>query len=145
MTRWTRRTTMIIAYLIDPDLRRVEIVEVEAKDPLKRARALIGADGLDHGLISDMRDSIWVDENGLLNGKPVCAFKLPVQRDPYAGKAIIIGTGKRGEAQSPYIPLEIIRRDIEWLGLIVPAVDWVEEPTGVRAVVTYSREKEAKQ
>jgi hypothetical protein len=134
----------IKAYLIDPELQRVELVDLDAKDPLVRVRELIGTRGLDHGLISDMLDTIWVDEFGLLNGKPIYAFKLPVQHDPYAGKAVIIGADEHGEPQVPYIPVEIIRRDIDWLGCIVPDVIWIEEPNRKRAVVTYSREKEAK-
>lgn len=144
MTKRPKRPTTINGYLIDPERQSVELVDLDAKDPLARSRELIGADGLDHGLISDMRDTIWVDEYGLLLGKPVFAFKL-LARDPYAGKAVIIGTGERGEAKAPYVPIEMIRRTVDWLGCIVPAVDWVEEPNGTRAVVTYSRPKEAKQ
>jgi len=134
----------IKAYLIDPELRRIELVDLDAKDPLVRVRELIGAKGLDHGLISDMLDTIWLYEFGLLDGKPICAFKLPTTHNPFAGKAVIIGTGERGEAKAPYVPIEMIRRDIEWLGTIVPAVDWIEQPNGLCAVVTYSRPKEAK-
>jgi hypothetical protein len=145
MTKRPKRPTTINGYLIDPERQCVEVVDLDAEDPLARTRDLIGARGLDHSIISDMRDSIWVDEHGLLNGKPIYAFKLPVQRDPYAGKAVIIGTDERGAPQAPHIPLEIIREHADWLGLIVPDVVWIEEPTGTRAVVTYSRPKEAMQ
>jgi len=145
MTKRPKRPTTINGYLIDPERQSVEVIELDAKNPLARTRELIGADGLDHSIISDMRDTIWLDEHGLLNGKPIYAFKLPVQRDPYAGKAVIIGTGERGEAQAPHIPIEIIRQHADWLGIIVPAVDWVEEGNVTRAIVTYSRPKEATQ
>jgi hypothetical protein len=71
----------------------------------------------------------------------VHAFKLPVQPAPYAGKAIIIGADDRGLTREPFIPIEMLMRDVEWLGVIVPEVTWVEEANGMRAVVTYARPK----
>jgi hypothetical protein len=35
----------------------------------------------------------------------------------------------------------MLRRDVEWLGLIVPEVTWDETARGKRAIVTYRRAK----
>lgn len=128
------------AYLIDPEASTIATVELEEKRLLDEMKRIVGGD-MDHGPISDMHDSIWVYEFGLKNGEAVHAFKLPVQSEPYAGKAIIIGADDRGLTRPPFIPIEVLMHDIEWLGVIVPEVVWVEEENGVRAVVTYSRLK----
>jgi hypothetical protein len=130
------------AYLIDPRTRQICAIELIKGDKLMLAEMLelIGAPtGLDHQMISDMKDSIWVDEFGLKRGQRIYAFKLPIQSDPYAGKAIIIGADEAGRTKAPFIPIEVLRADIEWLGEILPQVLWEETPTGERAVVTYSR------
>jgi hypothetical protein len=125
-------------YLIDPEARTIEAIDLPDKDMLDAMRRIVGG-GMDHSIISDEHDSIWVSEFGLKNGDPIHAFKLPVQHEPYAGRAIIIGADDEGRTRAPFIPLSVLKRDVEWLGVIVPTVEWVEEPTGARAVVTYSR------
>ena len=129
------------AILIDPERRTVEPIELPDNDIAigEEMQRIIGCSGLDYGLIDDMRDTIWVDEFGLKRGKPIHAFKLPVQHDPYAGKAVILGADDMGATCAPYIPIDLLRQDIEWLGVIVPEVEWIKEERGGRAVVTYSR------
>ena len=130
------------AILIDPERRTIEPIELPDNDSAINAamRRIIGCTGLDYGVIDDMRDTIWVDEFGLTRGQPVYAFKL-LRREPYAGKAVIIGADDTGATCAPYIPIGVLRNDVEWLDAIVPAVDWIEEEHGVRAVVTYRRPK----
>lgn len=130
------------AYLIDPEARTVRPIELPDKDKnmLDEMRRIVGGD-MDHGPISDEHDSIWVYEFGLKRGEPVYAFKLPVQHEPYAGRAIIIGADDRGLTRPPFIPIDVLMRDIEWLGVIVPEVTWLEDERGARAVVSYSRPK----
>jgi hypothetical protein len=98
---------------------------------------------MDHQTISDEHDILWVYEFGLKNGEPIHAFKLPVQHAPYAGKAVIVGADSEGRTRAPFIPIELLMRDVEWLGVIVPEVQWVEDDRGAHAVVTYSRPKHA--
>ena len=130
------------AYLIDPRVCVIrEIHFTDDKTMLADMRRVVGADTLDQAVISEMRDSIWVDGDGLRAGKPICAFKLPIQKDPFAGKAIVIGADAIGCTRAPAIPIEVLRRDLEWLGEIVPEVTFEETPNGARAIVTYSRAK----
>lgn len=135
------------AILIDPERRKIEAIELPDDDAAiaEAMRCVIGCTDMDYGLIDDMRDTIWVDGSGLKNQRPIEAFKLHgFQRNPYAGKAIIIGAEEGGKTCAPFIPIEILRADIVWLGVIVPQVDWLDEPHGgLRAVVTYSRRRQS--
>jgi hypothetical protein len=130
------------AYLIDPEKRSVRPIELPDKGMLDAMRAIIGppSGGMDHVIISDEHDSIWVDEFGLKRGEPIHAFKLPTSPTPFAGRAIIIGADRdTGFDRPPFIPIEMLIATVDWLGIIVPAVEWIDEANGVRAVVTYSR------
>jgi hypothetical protein len=132
------------AILIDPFIREVREIEIDAKNDaalsIEMAK-IIGADSLDHQRISDDNDSIWVDDGGLQRGDPIYAFMLPIQRDPYAGRAIIIGADQIGRTRAPRMPVEVLHDSIEWLGRIVPEVIWEDTEHGTRAVVTYARAK----
>jgi hypothetical protein len=131
------------AYLNDPEARTMrEIVFVDERKALDEMYRLIGADTLDHQIISDEHDSIWLDGDGLRRGEPIYAFKLPIQREPYAGKALVIGADDYGQTRAPFIPIEMLRRDVEWLGRIMPEVVWEKTAFGERAIVTYARVKD---
>jgi hypothetical protein len=131
------------AYLIDPEARTIRTIELPDKGMFDEMRRIIGppSGGMDHALLSDALDTIWVDEFGLKRGERVHAFRLPMQREPFAGRAIVIGEDRSGLTRPPFIPIEMLMRDVDWLGVIVPAVEWIEETNGARAVVTYSRPK----
>jgi hypothetical protein len=132
------------AILIDPFAREVREIEIAATNDRAltiEMHRLIGADTLDHQMISNDHDSVWLDDAGLKRGEAVYAFKLPIQRDPYAGTAVIIGADQIGRTRAPLIPVEVLRRDIEWLGRIVPEVIWEKTERGSRAIVTYARSK----
>jgi hypothetical protein len=132
------------AILIDPFKQEVTEIEIAATNDRAlgvEMHRLIGADTLDHQRISDLRDTIWLDDSGLQRGEPVYAFTLPIQRDPYAGTAIVIGADEIGRTRAPQMPIEALRDTIEWLGKIVPEVIWVETERGNRAIVTYRRAK----
>jgi len=131
------------ALLIDPE--RCTVTEIVLPDGAKAAlaamRDLIGCKGMDNRVIDDMHDSIWVDDLGLTSGRRVYAFKLSINPDPFAGRAIIVGADELGREADVYITREFVARDIVWLGEIVPEVTWVPEANGMRAVVTYARPK----
>jgi hypothetical protein len=134
------------AYLIDPSLPRVSLIELETPVVTTMERLIGDEYGMDHALISERGDMIWVAGGSLLLQKPIYAFRLPIQHEPFAGKAIITGGDDYDE---PSIPIDVVKKDIEWLGLIVPTVTYVNEEiefagrTAIRhrAVVTYERPK----
>lgn len=128
--------------VVDPEA--CSIVELQSDASLKSIHELVGADGLDHIGIAkyDQQgggfDFMWVDDLGLARGKPIFAFKLPIQKDPLVGRCLIIGADDRGETCSCRFPIDVLRHDIEWLGPILPEVIWDKTEHGNRAIVTYS-------
>jgi hypothetical protein len=136
--------SVVRAILIDPERRSVTAITLDGKDRamLDEMAKIIGCDeGMDHVAISDMRDTLWVDGFGLRRAQPIYAFRLRIRHDPLAGKAIVIGADAHGKTQAPYFPIDVLRQEIVWLGLIRPQVDWIEDGNHLRAVVTYSRVK----
>jgi hypothetical protein len=140
----------VAAILIDPDRRTINYFDLPREPSAHRAEMLrIVGGGMDYAVLSDMKDTLWAYEFGLIEHKPVYAFKLPVLHDPCVGKAVVLGETDDGSMRRPCIPIELLRRDVEWLGLIVPQVDWIEEQIEMhgkpavqrRAIVTYSRPK----
>jgi hypothetical protein len=137
------------AYLIDPKLHRAHDVELpdNTRDMLAQMQQLIGCRTLGGGRISDMHDQLWCDDSVFSRGLPCFAWRLRgdgVELGPYGGICIITGADRRGNNQPPYVPLDVIKNDIDWLGEILPSVDWVDEtqPGGmvvVRGIVTYKR------
>jgi hypothetical protein len=129
--------------LIDPEARR--ITELEINITVAALHELIGAETLDSFRLAAFdngnTDIGWIDDGGLSRGLPVHAFLLPTAKDPIAGKCLIIGADRRGETAGCRMPIEILRQDVTWLGLILPEVTWDETDIVSRAIVTYSRMK----
>jgi hypothetical protein len=138
----------MIGYLIDPKLQRLHDVELpdNVNEQLAMMRELIRCVTLGGGRISDCGDQLWCSDN-VFEQQRCFAFKLRgggVNLGPYGGTCIITGSDRSGRSRAPYIPLDLIRSNVVWLGEIVPRIDWIKEqqPGGVimwRAVVTYSR------
>jgi hypothetical protein len=129
--------------MIDPAERHIS--ELESDCSLDSIHKLIGAPDLGHfGLAihaDGCRDFGWVDDAGLSANKPVHAFLLPTAKDPVAGRCLIIGATDRGETASAKLPIELLRQDVTWLGMILPEVVWDHTEHGSRAIVTYARVK----
>jgi hypothetical protein len=132
------------AILIDPEARR--ITELETEITVAALHELIGAETLDNFRLALFDedghvDMGWVDDGGLSRGLPIHAFLFPRAKDPVAGKCVIIGASRMGDTTSCRIPIEILRQDVTWLGLILPEVTWDETDIASQAIVTYSRVK----
>jgi hypothetical protein len=141
--------TQMIGYLINPRLQRCHDIELDPRNLIMQMHKLIGADGLDHAMISDERDQLWCDDRVFARGTACFAFRLRnlqrgIDMGPFGGTCIIIGADRAGRTRPPYVPLEMVKNDIDWLGEILPSVDCIQEtrPDGVvviRTVVTYRR------
>lgn len=128
------------AYLVDPQRCSVEEIDLPDKKVEQNAemRRLIGCKGMDHCTISDEHDQIWVDDIGLTNGR-CWGWKLQGMIEPLAGRGVMVSADDAGRMRPPVVPIEWIRRDVVWLGEIVPEMTTVKEEYGARVVVTYSR------
>jgi hypothetical protein len=108
---------------------------------------LIGAESLDHQMISDEYDQLWSDDRVFDRGDPCFAFRLRghgADMGPFGGTCIIIGNDRQGRSRPPFVPLDMIANDIDWLGEIIPEVTWIREVdragmVRVHAIVTYKR------
>jgi hypothetical protein len=129
--------------LIDP--QACHIRELQSDATLATIHELVGADTLDHATLAARDgggfDTGWLADDGLTAAKPVHAFLLPVSKDPFAGRCLIVGCDRCGETADAVLPLAVLQRDLTWLGLILPEVTWEHTEIGSRAIVTYSRVK----
>jgi len=139
------------AILIDPKLQRVVDIELSERHMLREMHRIIGADTLGHSIISDKRDELWCDDLILARGNPCFGFKLGPrdQQVILAGICVVVGNDAGGNSREPFIPIEMIQNDIDWLGEIIPEVIWTRAPVlrngkewvEHQATVTYSRVK----
>jgi hypothetical protein len=137
----SKKTYRVI--LIDPEARNIR--ELQSDCSLDSIHKLVDAETLDNfGLAAfegGHKDSGWVDDGGLMRGEPIHAFLLPTAKDPVGGKCLIIGANYLGETENCRMPIEILRQDVTWLGLIKPEVIWDRVGNVDRSIVTYSRVK----
>jgi hypothetical protein len=135
------------AILIEPETHSV--TELQSDLTLPSIHDLVGTqDALGHFRVARYDDDMgggydfgWVDDNGLNRSKPVHAFLLSFSKDPVAGRCLVIGANRYGETCNARLPVDFLRADISWLGLILPEVTWDRTEHGERAIVTYSRVK----
>ena len=111
------------AYLIDP--MKCSITEVEYDDSnYRNICALIDADLFDVVRLSDSRDVIYVDDEGLFN--PQGFFRVDGYPNPLAGKGLVLGTDSEGESIQPGMSLE----DLE------NVIHFISHPTAVKMAET---------
>lgn len=143
----------MLAYLIDPALRRISDIELPDNDRAmgNEMRRLIGCTELGSGGLGE-RNYLWCDEWALARREPVFAFQFRNKRGkagPFGGKAIIIGADRYGRTTPPSIPRAMLENDVDWLDVIVPELHTITEPgkvfgkhgTHIRTYVTWSRPK----
>ncbi|MCA1452814.1 hypothetical protein I6F35_06215 [Bradyrhizobium sp. BRP22] len=140
---WEDLPMSLRAIVIDPEQRTVKAVETAATTA--DIRRLVGASGLSSFRIADHGTSFdygWVNDVGLMDGKPIYGFKFDIAKDPIAGRCVFIGVDKETrENTDAATPIGFLLEHIIWLGLIVPEVFWEETEQGMRAIVTYERAK----
>lgn len=151
------------AYLIDPGSRVIcEIAVPRKRDELRAEMCrLIGAEDIDLDHIGgggdyDVPDVLYSEQqyDAISRGEPIHAFKLRVvvlghssTDEIRVGNAIVIGTTNLcppiPRVRNPRTPIELLRRDVVWLGKVIPKVTW-EPPVDdeqSEPVVTYMSEQ----
>lgn len=101
------------AYLIDPFTRT--ITQVEYSGDYQEIYRLIGCDTFTCADINEYGDTVFVDDEGLINGKPQEFFLVADYPQPLAGKGLVLGTDQEGESVSPSITLEQLKARIDWV------------------------------
>lgn len=92
------------AYLIDPFARTV--TEVEHSGDYKQIYTLTDCETFTAVVINTAGDSVFIDDEGLINGKEQAFFRFEGYPEPLAGKGLILGCNSNGETVVPYITLE---------------------------------------
>jgi len=126
--------------VIDPAARTVD--EVESEGHRDATARLVAADHLDYFRLAEHPrswDYGYCDERGLARQRPIHAFLFSIRPDPIAGRCALHGVKKdTGSICDCTFPLDVIRWEITWLGLVLPRVEWIDTPNGSVAVVSYT-------
>ena len=101
------------AYLIDPFTQ--SITEVEYSGDYKQIYSLIDADLFTCADINEFGDTVFVDDEGLINGKPQEFFLVADYPTPLAGKGLVLGTNQEGESVEPSITIDQLRANVDWI------------------------------
>jgi len=101
------------AYLIDPVTRTV--TEVEYSGDYQQIYKLIDCDTFTCVDLNEHADTVFVDDEGLINGKCTEFFLLRNYHQPLAGKGLVLGTNDEGDSVSPSITLDQLKSQIDWV------------------------------
>lgn len=101
------------AYLIDPFTRTVS--QVEYSGDYQQIYSFIDCDTFTCADFNDKGDTVFVDDEGLINGKPQEFFLVDGYPTPLAGKGLVLGTNQEGESVEPSITLSELDDAIQWI------------------------------
>lgn len=100
-------------FIIDPLSRAV--TESQYCGDYRELYAMIDCDTFTAVGVNADGDSLFLDDEGLINGKPQQFFAWLGYANPLAGKAVVLGTDGEGDSVSPTITLDEVRSNIVWL------------------------------
>jgi hypothetical protein len=109
-------TEKLRGILIDPHTKTVTEVFT---DPYPAWKELIECDtitAVQFGINEDTgnRETIWLDDEGLLTQDPGPFFQVENYHQPLCGKGLILGTDQEGESVSSTVPLEFVQAVVSW-------------------------------
>ena len=102
------------ALLVDPENEFIAPLLVK-DDDYQHIRQVIGCKSLAVARTLYNGDAVFVDEGVLLDTKPRHLFRLPGQRQPIAGRAVIVGTDALGESVDVKTSEATLRRAVSFL------------------------------
>jgi len=100
------------AFLIN--VKDQTISEVEYDGNFKSIYKLCGWDCFTTIQLNLKRDTLYVDDNGLL-GDPVGWFGIAGYAQPLANNALVLGTNGRGNSTAPTVKIDWIEKRIFWI------------------------------
>jgi len=95
------------AYLIDPF--EMTISEVNYSGNYEEIYKLIDCKYFDCVNLGRTGDTIYIDDEGLINGKQQEFFKVKGYPTPLAGYGLVLGSDEEGDSVEPKISLEELR------------------------------------
>jgi len=110
------------AYLIDPFTKTISMVEYSGDyneiykliecDTIYK---LIECDTFTCADFNEFGDTVFVDDEGLINGKDQEFFLIGDYPTPLAGKALVLGTNQEGESVEPSMTIEQVAVRVDWI------------------------------
>lgn len=115
------------AILIDPETKTVK--EIDIADNVHAMRAILKCDLLDSFRLTNERDYMYIDDEGLINANYFFALTgIPL---PFAGRGLIMGADSTGETIPPVsVTVEGIENGIRFIShqeALEMAEKWEEE------------------
>lgn len=104
--------TKMHGYLIDPFTKSITTVEWDGD--YQSIYRLIDCDTFTVVTVNAKRDSVFVDDEGLINGKPQEFFLFDGYPQPLAGKGLVLGCDSVGESVTPTMTEEQVRARVIW-------------------------------
>lgn len=101
------------AYLIDPFTQTVS--EVEYSGDYREIYSLIDCDTFTCADFNPFGDTVFVDDEGLINGKPQEFFLIGDYPTPLAGKGLVLGTNEDGESVEPSMTIHQVAARVDWI------------------------------
>ena len=109
------------AFLIDP--YALDITEVQYNGDYKTIYKLIDADIFTCVTFNEEEDTIFIDDEGMINGKEQAFFRVVGTPSgdsyPLVGKGLVLGTNEDGESVEPKVTLEKLRKQIQFIPAIL--------------------------
>ena len=101
------------AYLINPFAQT--ITEVDYSGDYNEIYQLINCDTFTCVELNEYGDTVFIDDEGLISGKPQEFFVLRDYPQPLAGMGLVLGTDQEGESKSPFATLEAVRNWVTFM------------------------------
>ena len=101
------------AYLINPFAQ--SITEVEYSGDFNQIYQFLNCDLFTVVEINEFGDSVFVDDEGLISGKPQEFFLVSGYPQPLAGMGLVLGCNQEGESTEPSITLEQLKAQVDWI------------------------------
>lgn len=103
----------IQCFVIDPFARTITVAQYNGD--YRSISKMIDCDLFTPVRINSKRDTVFVDDEGLINGKPQEFFLIEGYPDPLAGKGVILGCDSVGDTVAPTITEEQVRKMVSWV------------------------------
>jgi hypothetical protein len=101
----------MIAYLIDPFARTMDAVDYDGD--YHSIYRFIDARTYECARFNQHGDAVFIDEEGLINGRPQEFFIIPGYPTPLAGKGLVLGCNlDTGDSVAPHVDLNWLRERV---------------------------------
>jgi len=128
----SNRNRPIHGFLVDPyaqKITRVEFPGFGTRDMLNWMYQMTDCTIVEASYFDENGDAAFVDEEGLINGKPLTHFfYIEGMSSPCLGKGLVLGCDDAGNSVSPRCTLEWLQSNTAFVERLMPGVIAVASP-----------------